>query len=816
MRMILPALFGAALALAPFSVHADPTSPTPFTVEDLLHLEEFGQTALSPREDSAVFERLGPVDGIPSHEHDYWDRLLRSELFVVPDLETGEVRRMLAPEEGNGHALGPWSSEGDRVVLYRLKDRRFSLGIAEPRTGAVRWANFTPELAFWGRAAIWQSPEQLLVLATDDEPAPWLLRAGWTAADRLPKLWERARRGDEAARTVIGSGRFADLTPQAASGRLMRVDVATGREEVLATGRFYDMELSPNGRYLALAAYAEDVGFDPQQPFLQGDFSQRRALTILDLQTGAIWRPAPEESLSPHLLSWSADGETLLAFLRPAKRAAVDGRLMRFRPADGQATVVPLHGYGPAISESGLRTPVVSADWLGETPVLFAQTRAGRKDWVALGEAGAEVLTSALSNPGSRLLAVTRSRIVVSSDGRAWSVGPSAAPQDLGDVVETKAADHEVVFNRGQRFAFTGAPRRNWVAVRRGAALQRVDIETGASIGPASPLEGDVRAMGETKALTLAEDPSASRRLVGPGGTTIAVVNAVLAQRSLSHPIPVAHVSRTGRRLTSWLYRPVDNPHAPLIVVPYPGASVSPEPRDRLNAAASVQLMTGRGYAVLLPDLSDIGRPPDPASGIATAILAAVDAAALTGGFDRSRLILWGHSFGGFSVMAAASQSDRFSAVIAANGAYDLPSAWGSFSLARAVAPELGLSIRSTAGLVETGQFGLGGPPWSSPQAYVANSPLFAADRIQAPVLLVTADRDYVAPGQAEEMFSALYRQGKDAVLLTYRGEGHVLASPGNIRDYYAMIWAWLDRVMATVKAPGPTPAPNSPSAPAS
>ncbi len=60
----------------------------------------------------------------------------------------------------------------------------------------------------------------------------------------------------------------------------------------------------------------------------------------------------------------------------------------------------------------------------------------------------------------------------------------------------------------------------------------------------------------------------------------------------------------------------------------------------------------------------------------------------------------------------------------------------------------------------------------------------------------MTPDRDYVPPGQAEELFSALYRQQKDVVLVTYRGEGHVLSSPANIRDFYDTVWAWLDEVL--------------------
>lgn len=813
--MILPALLSAALALAPQIVHAQPAARTPFTVDDLLRLEALGQAVLSPNETVAVFERFGPIEDLPVHEHDHWDRVLRSEVMIAPDLDTGEAHRLLPPEEGAGHVIGPWSPDGRRMVVYRLRDRKFSMGVAEPATGAVRWSAFTPELAFWGRGAIWRSPDELLVLATDDPLAPRLLKSGWIASERLPHLWETSRRGDETARTVVGAGRFADLTPEAPTGRLIAVDAVSGAERTLAEGRFYDMELSPNGRYLALASFAEELGFDPGQPFLQGDFSERRALAILDLETGALWRPAPDETLSPHLLSWSPEGDELLAFLRPAQRTAADGRLVRVRPSDQQSETVPLEAYSPAVSESGLRTPVVSADWFGTTPVLFAQDASGRRDWIALGTDGPKVLTASLERPTSRLLAVTRDRIVVSAQDRAFSIGLSGPPLDLGEPIDQAFVESAMVFNRGQRFAFTGAPRQDWLAVRRGDVVQRVKVDTGAPVGRPAPMADGVRALGETQILAVAAD-GGPRRLVASNGTTLARINGVLAHRMMVEPRAIAHVGAAGQALTSWLYTPVGRPDAPLIIIPYPGASISPPAPDDANPVTNVRLMAAQGYAVLLPDLSDVGRPPDPAAGIADAVLRAVDAAAGSGGFDPTRLILWGHSFGGFSVMAAATQSDRFSAVIAANGAYDLASSWGTFPLPKSVAPELGLSIRSNAGIMETGQFGLGGPPWALPQAFIANSPLFAADRIRAPVLLVAGDRDYIPPGQAEEMFSALYRQGKDAVLVTYRGEGHVLASPGNIRDYHKTIWTWLDQVIGPRPAQAARPEPSSPSAPAS
>jgi dipeptidyl aminopeptidase/acylaminoacyl peptidase len=186
-------------------------------------------------------------------------------------------------------------------------------------------------------------------------------------------------------------------------------------------------------------------------------------------------------------------------------------------------------------------------------------------------------------------------------------------------------------------------------------------------------------------------------------------------------------------------------------------------------AALSVQVLAGAGYAVLAPSLP---RPPQtegPAAGYAGQILAIVDEAlALEPQLDPSRLALWGHSFGGYGALAAATQTDRFGAVIAAASVSDLTSAWGGFWPRARVAPEDAPALRARAGWAEEGQAQMRAPPWEAPDRYRRNSPLYMADRITTPLLLIHGDMDNAPVSQAELMFSALARQNKDVQLATY------------------------------------------------
>ena len=87
----------------------------------------------------------------------------------------------------------------------------------------------------------------------------------------------------------------------------------------------------------------------------------------------------------------------------------------------------------------------------------------------------------------------------------------------------------------------------------------------------------------------------------------------------------------------------------------------------------------------------------------------------------------------------------------------------------------------------------MGVPPWKDPERYIRNSPLFSADKIQTPLMLIHGDDDFVDVGQPQELFNALQRQGKDSVFVRYWGEGHTFGSPANIRDMWQRIFAWFD-----------------------
>jgi dipeptidyl aminopeptidase/acylaminoacyl peptidase len=268
---------------------------------------------------------------------------------------------------------------------------------------------------------------------------------------------------------------------------------------------------------------------------------------------------------------------------------------------------------------------------------------------------------------------------------------------------------------------------------------------------------------------------------------------------------PLRHSLGDGSTAVSWLVLPPDadaSKPLPLVVVPYPGQVYGKTPPadqqvDGERFYTSAQLLAARGFAVLLPSLPMPPILPDSGFAFADALKPAIAAALATGRCDPARIGLWGHSYGGYAVAMAAAQTSRFAGVVASSGLYDLAGTIGTFGPVSRAMPERGLPIASRYAWAEEGQGRMGAPPWVAPSRYIANSPVYIADRITTPILITAADQDVSPMGQAEQLFSALFRQGKDAQLVTYWGEGHVIASPTNVRDYYDRVAAFFARTLA-------------------
>lgn len=86
---------------------------------------------------------------------------------------------------------------------------------------------------------------------------------------------------------------------------------------------------------------------------------------------------------------------------------------------------------------------------------------------------------------------------------------------------------------------------------------------------------------------------------------------------------------------------------------------------------------------------------------------------------------------------------------------------------------------------------------------YLENSPIFWADKIETPLLMMHNDQDGAVPWyQGIELFVALRRLGKPAWLLNYNGEKHGLTKYHNKKDWAMRMQQFFDHYLKGVPVP--------------
>ena len=791
MRALLRRALACALIAA--SLGAPAAATTPYSVETLLGLEDLGTVAVSPGGRWLVIQAYAAHAQAERFDRDHQYRLDLGRLYRVDLHKPGPAQALTALSPAGGLTAGPFSPSGRRIAVSRLSGARWETGLVELATGQTRWLGFGVELPAWGRTLAWRSDEEFLAIATAPGGQPLYLRLGLAGRTDLPTRWQGQAEGRQSL-TQVGSGRFLDRGSQAPPRRLLRGRVG-GAVTTLLEGDLQDLEIAPGGRWAAVMIDGVDVQPVATDRVRGATPTRRRGLRIVDLQSGRVSAPCPACDLLPGPLTWAPDGETVLV---AARREPGQTVLMTVEAKTGRVTALG-STVTPAMQETFEGVAHVQAGWIGAAPAVLGRLTAdlaAPSRWIVLTARGPRDL-AALPGPITSTLP-TMDGVVALARGQAFRIDADGAALPLGPIVDP-AAFAPATF---------GAPMRPWFNPfdnndRGGLSLSLAQSQT-PNIGGAiltrtgsGAASRDFDAHGVQRLEWIALDGTRTRLLT---------LNAQLSSVRAARLQAVLHKGPEGEALTSWLVLPADPLPAggrwPLVVTPYPEQVFGPQAPEfalpgRSTLPSNPQILAAHGYAVLLPSLP---RPvsTEPAAGLADQILAVVDAAARVAPVDSDRPALWGHSFGGWAALAAASQSPRFAAVIDTAGPSDLVSSWAVFTPHGRTHPQDGLSINGATGWLESGQFGLGATPWAAPARYAHNSPLLQADKITAPVLLAYGDQDPLGLSQGETMFSALYRQGKDARLMTFWGEGHVIVSPANLRALYTGAVDFLDGVFAT------------------
>ena len=180
-------------------------------------------------------------------------------------------------------------------------------------------------------------------------------------------------------------------------------------------------------------------------------------------------------------------------------------------------------------------------------------------------------------------------------------------------------------------------------------------------------------------------------------------------------------------------------------------------------------------YIVFVPDIAyELGHPGKSAI---DCIVPGVKMLCENKWVDRDNVAIQGQSWGGYQVAYMITKPETFKWKAAGAGApvANMTSAYGG--------------IRWGSGMVRQFQYEhtqsrIGKTLWEAPELYIENSPLFFADKVETPLLIMHNDEDDAVPWyQGIEYFTALRRLGKPVWMLQYNNEVHNLAKRVNAKD---------------------------------
>ena len=248
-------------------------------------------------------------------------------------------------------------------------------------------------------------------------------------------------------------------------------------------------------------------------------------------------------------------------------------------------------------------------------------------------------------------------------------------------------------------------------------------------------------------------------------------------------------------RVQGWLMLPKDYDPAkkyPLVVSVHGGPSWACTSKWNAGDMGDMTAASLLGWFVLCPnprgsygqgEAFTQGNIKDFGGGDYRDITAGVDALLTQYPIDPNRLGIRGHSYGGYMVMWAETQTNRFTAAVAGAGLSDWLSYYGLNDIDEWMIPFFGASV------------------YDDPAVYRKSDPIQFVKKVKTPTLILVGDSDGEVPlPQSIEWYHALDSLQVPSQLVVYPGEGHLFNKPADARDYTLRTLQWFDLWFAKAK----------------
>ncbi|MDR1416595.1 MAG: prolyl oligopeptidase family serine peptidase [Prevotellaceae bacterium] len=143
---------------------------------------------------------------------------------------------------------------------------------------------------------------------------------------------------------------------------------------------------------------------------------------------------------------------------------------------------------------------------------------------------------------------------------------------------------------------------------------------------------------------------------------------------------------------------------------------------------------------------------------------------------NEKKIGCMGASYGGFMTMYLQTITDMFAVAVSHAGISSIASYWGE-----------GYWGYSYSGAASANSY-----PWNNKELYVEQSPLFNADKVKTPLLLLHGMEDTNVPiGESIQMFTALRILGRPVEFIRVKGENHGIATYKRRLEWNHSIHAW-------------------------
>jgi len=218
------------------------------------------------------------------------------------------------------------------------------------------------------------------------------------------------------------------------------------------------------------------------------------------------------------------------------------------------------------------------------------------------------------------------------------------------------------------------------------------------------------------------------------------------------------------------------------------------EPRPS-RSTVNIPFYCSRGYVVFVPDIVyKVGHPGESAY---NCIVSGAKAMCQQFQFvDSTKMAIQGQSWGGYQTAYLVARTNLFCAAGAGAPVSNMTSAYGGIRWGSGVCRQM---------QYEHGQSRIGKTLWDKEglDFYIENSPLFKADKVTTPLLIMHNDNDGAVPWyQGIEYFMALRRLGKQVWMLEYNKEEHNLVERRNCKDLSIRLQQFFDHYMKGAAEP--------------